>query len=182
MTLLYINPGEAKRFLSTYRLRHLMFHEDRLMLLNQVMDDSKVSAYRGSVICRTTRRRSAASILRWKSPCERSLACFSWNSFVKTSSPGRWRRRTWYIRNWHSMVVCSHHHRPNDLGNTRANHCATKEPERATAQRERTDDLLRRSGNGNIQMDQSHTDRAERGEQAHALPLYRAGHLLLPVR
>lgn len=80
------------------------------------------------------------------------------------------------------MVVCSHHHRPNDLGNTRANHCATKEPERATAQREHTDDLLRRSGNGNIQMDQSHTDRAERGEQAYALPFYRAGHLLLPVR
>ena len=42
MTLLYINPGEAKRFLATYRPRHLMFHEDRLTLLNQIMDDSKV--------------------------------------------------------------------------------------------------------------------------------------------
>ena len=42
ITLLYIDVAEAKRFFSTYRLRHLLFHEDKLIVMNQVIDDPKV--------------------------------------------------------------------------------------------------------------------------------------------
>ncbi|KNB43940.1 hypothetical protein JH06_2322 [Blastocystis sp. subtype 4] len=41
ITLLYIDVAEAKRFFSTYRLRHLLFHEDKLIVMNQVIDDPK---------------------------------------------------------------------------------------------------------------------------------------------